>query len=268
MGVRALQRPQQGFSMRTTGGNQAAETRRRLLEAAEHLFVERGFEGLSMRQITARAGTNLAAVNYHFGSKETMLRELLSQRLDRLNEERLQLLDACEATGPAPDCETILGILFVPAMQLGRDPQAGPAFLRLLGRVYSDASPFIRDHLQQHYRPIFGRFFEAFARALPRVPRSELGLRLHFALKSLSGVLATDDMDELVAELSMGQPINDAELLARLVALVAPALTAPLGTPAQVDKIQQLQTLRRGRLAPGRRPAANGVLPDGVESLA
>ncbi|MBU6249117.1 MAG: TetR/AcrR family transcriptional regulator [Xanthomonadaceae bacterium] len=254
--------------MRTTGGNQAVETRRRLLEAAEHLFVEQGVEGLSMRQITARAGTNLAAVNYHFGSKETMLRELLSQRLDRLNEERLQLLDACETAGPAPDCETILGILFVPAMQLGRDPQAGPAFLRLLGRVYSDASPFIRDHLRQHYRPIFGRFFEAFGRALPHVPRSELGLRLHFALKSLSGVLATDDMDELVAELSMGQPINDAELLARLVALVSPALTAPLGTPAQVAKIQRLQKLRQDRPPTSRGRAANEAMPGSVESRA
>jgi len=240
--------------MRTTGGNQAAETRRRLLDAAEHLFMEHGYEGLSMRQITAHAGTNLAAVNYHFGSKDAMLRELLSQRLDRLNEERLQLLDACEATGQVPDCETILGILFVPAMQLGRDPEAGPAFLRLLGRVYSDASPFIRDHLQQHYRPIFGRFFDAFARALPHVPRSELGLRLHFALKSLSGVLATDDMDELVAELSMGQPIPDTELLARLVALVSPALTAPLGTPAQVDKIHRLQQLRRSRASECQAP--------------
>jgi len=231
--------------MRTAGGNQATETRRRLLDAAEHLFIERGYEGLSMRQITAHAGTNLAAVNYHFGSKEAMLRELLSQRLDQLNTERLQLLDACEAEGQIPDCETILGILFVPALQLGRTATAGPAFLRLLGRVYSDPSPFIRDHLQQHYRLIFGRFFDAFARALPQLPRSELGLRLHFTLKSLSGVLAADDMDELVADLSMGQPIPDAELLARLVALVSPALTAPLGTPAQVGKIHRLLQLKQ-----------------------
>ena len=248
--------------MRTTGGTQAAETRRRLLDAAEHLFIERGYEALSLRQITARAGANLAAVNYHFGSKDAMLRELLSQRLDRLNQERLRLLDACEADRQVPDCDTILGILFVPALQLGRDPTAGPAFLRLLGRVYSDPSPFIRDHLQQHYRPIFGRFFEAFARALPRLPRNELGLRLHFALKSLSGVLAADDMDELVAELSMGEPIGDAELLARLVALVSPALTSPLGTPAQIRQIDRLLQLRHppspsfSRPVPGARHAS------------
>ncbi|HET6433519.1 TetR/AcrR family transcriptional regulator [Dyella sp.] len=226
--------------MRTSGGTQAADTRHRLLEAAELLFIEGGYDALSLRALTARAGANLAAVNYHFGSKEAMLKELLAQRLDRLNEERLRLLDACESHGTVPDCVTILGVLFVPALQLGRDPSAGPAFLRLLGRVYSDASPFIRDHLQRHYHPIFDRFFEAFARALPHLPRNELGLRLHFALKSLSGVLAADDLGELVAELSMGQDINDAELLARLVALVSPALTAPLGTPQQIAVIDRL----------------------------
>lgn len=218
----------------------AVDTRHRLLQAAELLFIERGYEALSLRQVTARAEANLAAVNYHFGSKEAMLQELLSQRLDRLNEERLRLLDACEADGHVPDYETILGVLFVPALQLGRSPAGGPAFLRLLGRVYSDASPFIRDYLQRHYRPIFDRFFEAFARALPRVPRNELGLRLHFALKALSGILAADDMDDLLAELSMGQPLGDAELLARLVSLVSPALVAPLGNPRQVGLIERL----------------------------
>ena len=226
--------------MVASGHPRAAETRQRLLQAAELLFIERGYDALSLRQVTARAGANLAAVNYHFGSKEAMLQELLARRLDRLNEERLRLLDICESDGRQPDYETILGALFVPALQLSRSPAGGPAFLRLLGRVYSDASPFIRDYLQSHYRPIFERFFEAFARALPDTPRSELGLRLHFALKALSGVLATDDMDDLLAELSMGQPLGDAELLARLVALVSPALVAPLGNPRQVQLIERL----------------------------
>jgi AcrR family transcriptional regulator len=247
--------PAKGESMATREHPPATDTRHRLLQAAELLFIERGYEALSLRQITARAEANLAAVNYHFGSKEAMLQELLSQRLDRLNEERLRLLDACEADGRAPDYETILGVLFVPALQLGRSPAGGPAFLRLLGRVYSDASPFVRDYLQRHYRPIFERFFDAFARALPGTPRGELGLRLHFALKALSGMLAADDMDELLAELSMGQPLGDAELLARLVSLVSPALVAPLGNQRQVDLIERL-LWQSDRLAEVPRPPA------------
>lgn len=70
----------------------SSDTRRRLLEAAEALFIRHGYEGMLLRQITSEAKVNLAAVNYHFGSKEALVQELLSSRLDRLNEERLQLL--------------------------------------------------------------------------------------------------------------------------------------------------------------------------------
>ena len=201
---------------------------------------------MSLRHITTRAGANLAAVNYHFGSKEALMQELLSQRLDRLNRERLQLLSAFEQTNPDElDATTVLGMLFVPAFRLGHGSASGPAFMRLLGRVYSDPSPFIRGYLQEHYRSISGRFFEAFSRALPTLPRHELGLRLHFALKALSGMLAGEDMQELIASISKGETINDAELLARLISLISPILTAPFGSPEQIRLIDQVQQLDR-----------------------
>lgn len=217
-------------------------TRARLLEAAEALFIEHGFESMSLRQITHRADANLAAVNYHFGGKELLMHELLSKRLDRLNQERLQLLAACEqqAGGRALHASAVLSVLFVPALRLSRDPAGGPAFMRLMGRVYSDPSPFIRDYLQEHYRPIFGRFFEAFSHALPELPRNELGMRLHFSLKSLSGLLAGENMDDLIASLSMGEPISDAIMLARLISLVSPMLTNPFGSPEQIQIIEQV----------------------------
>lgn len=220
-------------------------TRARLLEAAESLFIERGYEAMSLRQITSRADANLAAVNYHFGSKEFLMQELLSKRLDRLNQERLQLLSVCEQQQGSGvlDASAVLSVLFVPALRLSRDAAGGPAFMRLLGRVYSDPSPFIRDYLQEHYRPIFGRFFEAFSRALPELPRNELGMRLHFSLKSLSGVLAGESMDDLIISLSMGETISDTVLLARLISLVSPMLTTPLGSPEQIQIIDEVTAL-------------------------
>lgn len=220
------------------------ETRKRLLEATEWLFIEKGYEAMSLRHITTRAGANLAAVNYHFGSKEALMHEVLSQRLDRLNRERLQLLSACEQLHPvAPDASAVLAMLFIPAFRLSHGDASGPAFMRLLGRVYSDPSPFIRSYLEAHYRPISGRFFEAFSRALPALPRRELGLRLHFALKALSGMLAGEDMQALIASISQGEEINDTELLARLISLLAPILTAPFGTPEQISVIERLLQL-------------------------
>ena len=202
-------------------------TKTRLLQAAEALFVEHGYDAMSLRQITMQAGANIAAVNYHFGSKEALMRELLSQRLDRLSREREQLLAACERAGgeQAPDLNTVLGVLFVPALRLAR--AGGPASMRLLGRVYSDPSPFIRDFLQEHYRSVFEGFFAAFARALPQVPRHELGVRLQFSLKALSGVLASENLDELIAAMCVGGPVDDKRLLSRLVAIIAPMLTTP-----------------------------------------
>lgn len=221
-----------------------SDTRQRLLDAAEWLFIEKGYEAMSLRHITTRAGANLAAVNYHFGSKEALIQELLSQRLNRLNQERLQLLSAGESLATEKlDATAILGMLFVPAFRLSHGNASGPAFMRLLGRVYSDPSPFVRSYLDEHYKSISGRFFEAFSKALPELPRPELGLRLHFALKAISGMLAGEDMQALIASITKGEAIDDAELLARLISLISPILTAPFGNLAQIELIEQVLQL-------------------------
>lgn len=215
-------------------------TKTRLLQAAETLFVEHGYEAMSLRQITMQAGANSAAVNYHFGSKEALVRELLSNRLDRLNRHRERLLAACERAGGAQplDVSTVLSVLFVPALQLARD--GGPTSMRLLGRVYSDPSPFIRGYLHEHYRSVFECFFAAFERALPQVPRHELGVRLQFSLKALSGVLASEHLDELIAAMCIGGPIDDTRLLSRLVAIIAPMLTTPFGQAVHDGAVERV----------------------------
>src|SRR2546426_2395230 len=87
-----------------------AATKERILDAAETLFMEHGFEATSVRLITAAAGANLAAANYHFGSKEELFRAVLTRRLDPMNQERVELLGRFEHDA-APDplaCERIL----------------------------------------------------------------------------------------------------------------------------------------------------------------
>src|SRR3954466_315489 len=112
------------------------DTKTRILDAAESLFMEHGFEATSPRQLTATAGVNLAAVNYHFGSKEELFQAVLTRRLDPMNQKRMALLTDLErvhAPDPVP-CERILAALFIPALELARDPQHGGSnFLRLLG---------------------------------------------------------------------------------------------------------------------------------------
>jgi Tetracyclin repressor-like, C-terminal domain len=120
-------------------------------------------------------------------------------------------------------------------LRLSRDPRVGgKAFLRLLGRAYTDPSSFIRDFLNGHYALVAERFFAAFQRALPHLPRDELGWRLHFAIGALSGVLAGTDTDSLITEFSQGKSMNDLQLIARLASLMVAALKAPLPDATQL----------------------------------
>ena len=208
----------------------AAATKNRILDVAEALFMEHGFDATSLRAITGAAEANLAAVNYHFGSKEELFQAILTRRLDPMNQERVALLDALEAAaggGPVP-CADILGAMIVPALHLARDPaRGGSNFLRLLGRAYADPAPFIRHFLSEHYAEMIGRFKAAFARSLPQLSRRELSWRLHFIMGALSYTLAGTDALKLIAEITPAKHRDDETLLHRL----APFLLAGLQSP-------------------------------------
>ncbi len=173
-----------------------------------------------------------------------------------------------------------MGALFVPALQMARNPVVGgPSFLRLLGRVHSDTAPFIQSYLTEHCATVFGRFFDAFSRALPDQPRDELGWRLQFALKALAGVLASDDIANLMPAFTRGRLLSDAQVLAQLTAMVMAALCVPAPGGQQLASLQSVFDLdeandamqraeaRRARLRrqmrpPRQRPAtARNLLP-------
>ena len=215
-----------------------APTKNRILDAAEALFMEHGFEATSLRQITALAEVNLAAVSYHFGSKEELFESVLTRRLDPMNRERIALLTRFEREA-APDvlsCERILTAMFIPALELARDRQrGGQNFLRLLGRAYADPAPFIRRFLSEQYAVMIARFKAAFARALPELPKKELSWRLHFVMGALSYTLAGTDALKLIAALSPREAGNDEMLLHRLAPFLVAGLKAPLPDLSEFD---------------------------------
>ena len=209
----------------------SSATQEKILDSAEELFMEHGFEATSLRQITAAAQVNLAAVNYHFGSKEELFQAVLTRRLDPMNQERLALLTRFEHdAAPKPlSCERILAAMFIPALRLARDPQrGGKNFLRLLGRAYADPAPFIRHFLSEQYALMIARFKAAFGRALPHLPKKELGWRLHFVMGALSYTLAGTDALKLIAALNPRDAGNDEALLRRLAPFLIAGLKAPL----------------------------------------
>jgi len=212
----------------------SADTKTRILDAAEQLFMEHGFEATSLRSLTSAANVNLAAVNYHFGSKEELFQAVLTRRLDPMNQERIDLLERLERdSGGRPlSVEKILSSMLIPALRLARDEKrGGKNFLRLLGRAYADPAPFIRHFLSQQYVDMIGRYKEAFLKALPHLTRQELTWRLHFVMGALSYTLAGTDALKLFAQVASTDKDNDELLLQRL----APFLVAGLKAPALGD---------------------------------
>jgi AcrR family transcriptional regulator len=200
-------------------------TRTRILDAAEELFMLHGFEGTSMRQLTSRAGVNLAAVNYHFGSKDALIEAVFRRRLDPMNAARLAALDRLED----PSAESIIRAFIGPSLRLIEDAKGGGRnFIRLLGRTYTEPAKKMRALIGQMYAPTMERFKAALARALPQMPGDELVWRMHFMFGTLSYTLAATDTVQLIAGCKP-EDRYDAELLEeRLTAFLLAGLLAPL----------------------------------------
>jgi AcrR family transcriptional regulator len=208
----------------------SADTKTRILDTAEELFMEHGFEATSLRSLTSAAGVNLAAVHYHFGGKEELFQAALRRRLDPMNQERIDLLEKVEreAGGRPLSCEKILFAMLIPALRLARDEKrGGKNFLRLLGRAYADPAPFIRQFLSEQYVEMINRYKEAFHLALPQLSRHELTWRLHFVMGALSYTLAGTDALKLFAQVTAVEKYDDELLLQRLAPFLVAGLKAP-----------------------------------------
>ena len=170
---------------------QSAEfsTRQRILGAAEALFAERGFAGASLRQVTAAARVNLAAVNYHFGSKDNLIEEVFRRRLDELSRRRLESLAEVEASGNA--ClEAVLDAFITPALELSLDRKGGSVFMRVLARAFAEHNNNLRGFLSDNYGHVLKDFAAAFARLLPHLDKEELYWRLDIAVGALTYAMA------------------------------------------------------------------------------
>ncbi len=206
------------------------DTKDRIIAAAEALFMEQGYAATSLRAITAKAKVNLAAVNYHFGSKEALIREVFDRRLGPLNQARLDYLSRLEfeAGGRALTPEKVLEAMIAPVVQLSRDPlKRGAVFLRLLGRALSEPADTMKQVLPIHYRDVVLRFKDALARALPEVPEQELVWRMHFTFGAMAYAMAGNDALQLITTCE-ADGADDAEaIIRRLVPFLAAGLKAP-----------------------------------------
>jgi len=211
-----------------------SSTREIILDTAERLFAQQGHVGTSMRQITSEAGVNLAAVNYHFGSKDSLVQAVLKRRLAVLNRERLRQLDELEAQAQGQPLKPsqIVDAFFGTLLRLAASPDhVGKNFLPLLERTMTDPTDFIRAIVAEEYASVMGRYQTAFFKALPDVPRAEIIWRFQFMLGATSYAIVGTEVLRLAMGWSVedGDPTHNPErTLQRLMSFLLGGLRAPL----------------------------------------
>ncbi len=243
----------------TPNGNTLPDTPDRILDAAERLFMAHGFDGTSMRMVTAEASVNLAAVNYHFGSKEGLMQAVFRRRLVWLNRERLRLLDEMEveADGEPLRPSRILEAFFGTLLAIGEDDaRGGIVFLKLLGRTLTEPAEFIRAYFADEYAEVVERYKAALYRAVPDTPKEEIAWRFHFMLGATSYAIAGTDTLSVVGGMDIG-PDNGPDLLCRrLMPFLLGGLRAPLpqfnSTNAESHTETAANARRKARKTAGR----------------
>ena len=163
-------------------------TKDRILGAAEELFAQFGFAGTSLRQVTSHADVNIAAVNYHFGSKENLVNEVFRRRMDEMSEQRLSRLRDAVENNPGK-LEPILAAFIQPALALTLD-RHGSAFVRVLARAYAEKNDRLRKFLSDNYGQVLREFAKALAPCLPELAKEDLYWRMDFIAGALTYAMA------------------------------------------------------------------------------
>lgn len=163
-------------------------TKDRILTAAEELFAQHGFAGTSLRQVTSKADVNIAAVNYHFGSKDNLVNEVFRRRMDEMSASRLAQLKTAHEKNPN-DLHALLAAFIEPALAL-IERKGGGAFVRVLARAYVEKNDNLRQFLSQNYGHVLREFAKAITHCVPHLSKEQLYWRLDFTIGALTYTMA------------------------------------------------------------------------------
>ncbi|WP_283786725.1 TetR/AcrR family transcriptional regulator [Bermanella sp. WJH001] len=205
------------------------DTVTRILDAAEELFAEHGFAETSLRTITTRADVNLAAVNYHFGSKKALIQAVFARFLGPFYKLVESSLDAHEKQHP----DTILSIedilRFVAramASVTQGDRNRLAIFMRLLGLAYNQGQGHLRKYLQTEYRSLFRRVMALITKATPDLQPVERFWRFHFMLGSAAFTLSSMENLRAIVEHDFDTKCTEEEVVGYLLPFLAAGIRA------------------------------------------
>jgi AcrR family transcriptional regulator len=212
-------------------------TQHKILDAAQSLFADSGFNDTSLRQITSMAEVNLASVNYHFGSKKELIQAVLQRYLvvlmPRLDEEFSRLLSAEQSTS----LNQVLQVFVKPLLELNKVHQNGTRiFLQLLGRGYTDVQGHLRWFFNQHYGRVLEKLVRLVQQTCPELPASELFWRLHFSLGTVVFTMASNEALAEIAQADFNEKVDIEGVILRLLPYLSAAIAAPVPKVTQLSQ--------------------------------
>lgn len=164
-------------------------TKDRILDTAERLFSQLGYHSTSLRAITGEAGVNLAAVNYHFGSKESLLEAVIERRLTPLNKTRMEMLSTvraeAERRAKPPAVKDIMHAFIEPTLRFRESGPGTEHFIAILGRAVVEPDDTVKKRFLKLMNPFIELMLDSLSRALPELSADALVNRFHFTIGSL-----------------------------------------------------------------------------------
>ena len=189
----------------------------KILDAAERLFAERGFSETSLRTITTAAGVNLAAVNYHFGSKKDLIQAVFARFLDPLELELKRQM----AESDNPSVEQLLVMLQKSALKVSLEKYDGRSqFMRLLGFAYNQSPGHVRKFIMTNYGKTYTEYIGHLRSSVPSLSDEDFFWRSNFMLGAFVFTVSSYDAIAEIGSLEYGRvtPVN--EMLARMAPVV------------------------------------------------
>lgn len=200
----------------------------RILDAAEALFAERGFAETSLRTITSTANVNLAAVNYHFGSKKSLIQAVFVRFLEPLADSLSERLDAAQAEEQTLSLDDLLSLLAGAILSAhGEDDVNRTAsFMRLLGLAYTQSQGHLRDYLRDRYGSVSKRYVDLLRPACPQLEDTDLFWNTHFALGAAVFSLSNYEALDAMLKDDSGQESRIMNVIKRLLAFISAGVQA------------------------------------------
>ncbi|WP_165967087.1 TetR/AcrR family transcriptional regulator [Vibrio cholerae] len=203
-----------------------SSTKEKILDVAEGLFAEYGFNDTSLRTITSKAGVNLASVNYHFGDKKTLVRAVLNRYLEAFMPEMKQSLERLNERDDY-DMAEVFEALRAPLRSLSElRPNGTSRFMLLIGRGYTDVQGHLRWFITNRYNDVLTLFTDSVLKANPNLTRETLFWRLHFTLGTCDFTMASSQALAEIAENDFGSKVDPKSVVDQLIPYLAAGVAA------------------------------------------